>query len=408
MLRRRLIRVAIGIAAPGLFFPTHSVAALINVPAGTSVQAAIDVARAGDTVALCPGLYVENVYMRPSVALLGPGPDKTTISALRFGPVVVASQGTRIAGLTIADGETGLYVSYDQGPNVENCAFAGNGTGLVLNTCQDAKIRRCTFTGNWRGVSVDASDGEIDQCDLHGNFFGLGSFTGAAPRITRCWIASNVVGLDTFDSDPLVTNSTFRGNGTALRSAAHSNPRLLNCTLWLNTYTLRTWDEHPTAITLSNSIIWDSGGPSVDLHFGPLGSVAISYSNVEGGWPGEGNIDQDPQFRDPFSLDFRLQPTSPCIDAGDNNATGLPEMDIAGVRRIMFGGKSFTVDMGAYEFYINKLEPVPGTNEAIFTWSSLEDRTYSVFYTDDLFTWHTAIAAFPSSGNQTTSWLDDG
>ncbi|MDP2896626.1 MAG: hypothetical protein Q8Q12_08710, partial [bacterium] len=44
----------------------------------------------------------------------------------------------------------------------------------------------------------------------------------------------------------------------------------------------------------------------------------------------------------------------------------------------------------------------------IFTWSSLEDRTYSVFYTDDLFTWHTAIAAFPSSGNQTTSWLDDG
>jgi hypothetical protein len=86
----------------------------------------------------------------------------------------------------------------------------------------------------------------------------------------------------------------------------------------------------------------------------------------------------------------------------------LPEFDIAGMHRIMFGGKSPTVDMGAYEFYINKLEPVPGTNEAVFTWSSLADKTYSIFYTDDLFNWHTAIESFPSSGSQTTSWLDDG
>ena len=64
--------------------------------------------------------------------------------------------------------------------------------------------------------------------------------------------------------------------------------------------------------------------------------------------------------------------------------------------------------MGAYEFYINKLHPVPGTNEAVFTWSSLADRTYSIFYTDDLLNWHLAIANFPSSGNQTTSWTDDG
>jgi hypothetical protein len=74
----------------------------------------------------------------------------------------------------------------------------------------------------------------------------------------------------------------------------------------------------------------------------------------------------------------------------------------------MFGGKGITVDMGAYEFYINKLDPVPGTNEAVFTWSCLADKTYSIFYTDDLFNWHTAIADFPSSGNETTSWLDDG
>ena len=105
--------------------------------------------------------------------------------------------------------------------------------------------------------------------------------------------------------------------------------------------------------------------------------------------------------------DFRLRADSPCIGAGFNDPD-LPETDIAGLHRVMFGGKSLTVDMRAYEFYINKLDPVPGTNEAIFTWSSLADKTYSIFYTDEPLNWHTAIANFPSSGDQTTPWTDDG
>ena len=116
---------------------------------------------------------------------------------------------------------------------------------------------------------------------------------------------------------------------------------------------------------------------------------------------------ENPQFDDPEGGDFRLLSLSPCIDAGHNDPE-LPATHVAGMHRIMFGGKSLTVDMGAYEFYINDFEPLPGTNEAVFTWSSLEGKTYSIFYTDDLFNWHIATANFPSSGNQTTSWTDDG
>jgi hypothetical protein len=105
--------------------------------------------------------------------------------------------------------------------------------------------------------------------------------------------------------------------------------------------------------------------------------------------------------------DFRLKPDSPCVDAGSNDRD-LPETDIAGMHRIMYGGKSLTVDMGAYEYYINDLTPGSNPDETTFTWSSLADKTYSIFYTDDLFNWHTAIANFPSSGSQTTSWTDDG
>jgi hypothetical protein len=64
--------------------------------------------------------------------------------------------------------------------------------------------------------------------------------------------------------------------------------------------------------------------------------------------------------------------------------------------------------MGAYEFYINKVQPVPGTDQATFTWSSLRGRSYSISYTTDLLTWHLALSAFPSSGNTTTFWIDDG
>ena len=157
---------------------------------------------------------------------------------------------------------------------------------------------------------------------------------------------------------------------------------------------------------VQNGIVWGNQaeyGAQLETSAEPTHSCIQDWTGA-----GEGNIAEEPRFVDAENDNFRLLPDSPCIDTGNNEATYLSEIDILGMHRIMFGGKSLTVDMGAYEFCINKLEPVPGTDEAIFTWSSLEGKTYSIFYTDDLFNWQTAIADFPSSGNQTTSWTDDG
>ncbi|MDP2897042.1 MAG: choice-of-anchor Q domain-containing protein [bacterium] len=208
------------------------------------------------------------------------------------------------------------------------------------------------------------------------------------------------------------------GNGAGVRCSGPGNHTFLtNCVIFGNEEGLVCG---PGAhATLLNTIVYGN----TRSFGGEVANISASYSCVEGGWPGEGNISADPLFARPEQCnmsalldspetyspwpDFRLRADSPCIDAGFNSPD-LPEFDIAGMHRIMFGGKSLTVDMGAYEFYINKLQPVPGTNEAIFTWSSLADKTYSIFCTEDLFTWHVAIDNFPSSGNQTTSWLDDG
>jgi hypothetical protein len=156
---------------------------------------------------------------------------------------------------------------------------------------------------------------------------------------------------------------------------------------------------------IKNCIVWANGGPG---RLQVANSDMPTHSCIEG-WTGggEGNISEEPKFMDAENGDFRLLPDSPCIDAGFNDPQ-LPETDIAGMHRIMYGGKSLTVDMGAYEFYINDLAPGPNPDQTTFTWSSLADKTYSIFYTADLLTWHLAVSAFPSSGGTTTSWIDDG
>ena len=47
----------------------------------------------------------------------------------------------------------------------------------------------------------------------------------------------------------------------------------------------------------------------------------MTYTCVQGGFPGIGNIDDDPLLTDPESGDFTLQPDSPCIDAGSPDAS---------------------------------------------------------------------------------------
>ena len=64
------------------------------------------------------------------------------------------------------------------------------------------------------------------------------------------------------------------------------------------------------------------------------------------------DINVDPGFVNRPGGDFRLIPTSPCIDAGDNSVAGLPTTDYAGKPRIIDGNGdgNAVVDMGAYEF----------------------------------------------------------
>ena len=92
-------------------------------------------------------------------------------------------------------------------------------------------------------------------------------------------------------------------------------------------------------------------------------SPTVTYSDVEGGYSGTGNINSEPVFVDDTDPDgnddewmtsddgLALDSGSPCIDEGNNIAIS-ESYDIAGNTRKIDGDEnsSVIVDMGAYEY----------------------------------------------------------
>jgi hypothetical protein len=108
-----------------------------------------------------------------------------------------------------------------------------------------------------------------------------------------------------------------------------------------------------------NMIIWGNTATSSPQIGGTGGTINVSYSDVQGGYVGTGNINANPLFVNPAGGDFNLSPGSPCIDAGDNSLIPVDFLDIdkdGDVSEILPLDRAYnprihngTVNMGAYE-----------------------------------------------------------
>ena len=88
-----------------------------------------------------------------------------------------------------------------------------------------------------------------------------------------------------------------------------------------------------------NSIVWGNSGNEI---LTTSASANVNYSDIQGGYEGENNIDADPLFTDIENGDFTLQDGSPCIDAGTADVYGDGVDDIT-----EYYGTA--PDMGAFE-----------------------------------------------------------
>lgn len=136
------------------------------------------------------------------------------------------------------------------------------------------------------------------------------------------------------------------------------------------------------------------------------GGTTASYCCIQGSLPADltdagGNIDLDPLFVNP-PFDYSVSPLSPCIDAGNSNATGLSGIteDLDGSPRFVNDPEipdtglpdagNFVVDIGAYEYQIpcpaditeNGNVNVSDLLELLATWGPCEKPCPSDFNTD--------------------------
>jgi hypothetical protein len=114
--------------------------------------------------------------------------------------------------------------------------------------------------------------------------------------------------MHNIEATAALTNCIFTSNsateeGGGLYNKTNSITTLTNCTFNGNLADIRgggICNDINSTSTLDNCILWGNAAPSGEqIYKDETSSVTVSYSDVQGGWPGIGNIDADPCFVEP-------------------------------------------------------------------------------------------------------------
>jgi parallel beta-helix repeat protein len=304
------------------------------------IQHAINEAVSGDEIVIGEGTYFENInFSGKNLTLRSTDPDDPVVVAATIingsERAVTFSRGEddrcALSGLTITAGQTGIYC-FESSPTITHCRIVNSGgPGIELRDGSNPAITSCEITSNI-GAGIEIwmkKDGRIVIYNY--------------PALTHCIITEN--GQNGISGGiPTITNCTIAANDGCGVSNLQS--------------------------TVTNSIIYFNGDNSAAMQV--EGEAFVTYTAVQGGRPGEGNIDADPcfalvgywdlngtpedtsdDFRIPGDYHLRSQTgrwdaneqawvrdavTSPCIDAGNADSDWIAEPEPNGQR----------INMGAY------------------------------------------------------------
>lgn len=218
----------------------------------------------------------------------------------------------------------------------ENQSFARR--KHVVSVDGDLRIHRSTITKNDGGGIFSTGNLDVESCVFSGNATASGGaiFAKGDARVTNSLFFANIADGEGGLSASPPSGGAIESNGTLQVSA---------CTFHGNKAKGPIPPGQGGALnvpsgsaTVINSIFWGNLPNEIE------GAVTVSHSDVQGGFPGTGNIDQDPQFVDMGAFDLRLAPCSPARDAGVLFG-GMPATDLIGNPRVV----DLAPDMGAYE-----------------------------------------------------------
>jgi predicted outer membrane repeat protein len=345
-----------------------------------TIQAAIDAATAGDRILVDPGTYMEHIDFKGKAVVLKSvaGAKSTVIDGTKTGRVVTFQSGEKKAsvleGFTITNGEVqtsnggGIDCTLESSPTITDCIISYNkadalGGGIACRGFSNPLIRRCRFIGNICRDYYQGSNGGGLCCFL------------SSPEVIDCEFIANETqyggGIDIQGGRPLIINCTFIGNvadkGGGAIDCSVGDAIITNCTMVKNSAYFGgglsiTGAYLPSYPVLTNCIMWQNTPNEIQAL---IGHATVTYSDVQGGWTGAGNIDAHPQFVNielpTEDSDLHLTYYSPCRDAGLNSTPEISGGDFEGDPRIAGQG----VDMGADEFHAHLYvtgEATPGGN----------------------------------------------
>ncbi len=358
------------------------------------------------TVFLAAGTYSPSVtgeiFPIPAVnfvSIKGAGSDQTIIDAEQTAGCFVGAGERRVdfSGMTITGGEAtiggGICLStqpdnwviddcvfttnqaisggaaYLGGePLFQNCRFTGNSAvngGGIYSFSSDTHFRSCEFRDNSaenEGGGVWATNGPLDftNCIFYGNSAieggGLYHWNYNGPHLYNCLFFQN--------------SASEIGGGISAYSLILENCTLSNNNAESGGGVYAKWDPYAGFHT-QNSIFWLNAPDQFVSD--EQAYIDITFSNIMGGYTGEGNIDADPIFVTGPDGDFYLSHTaagqgadSPCIDTGSGPAADLCyEMPLALTcmdeltTRTDEWEDSGTVDMGFHYFPADYVTPTP-------------------------------------------------
>lgn len=267
-----------------------------------TLQAAILAASNGDRIVLSPGTYVENIDLLDKRLVIegASTPEVTRIDGnANLMPAVRATTkecaGTILRNLTITGG-TGL-------PSAALKATDYYGGGLCAMGGASLRLENCHLVDN----------GTKGQ----GATFGGGAYAGGKGtriELQGCLVRGNNAwasgGATLADMEATIVHDrcTIVGN---------------NARAWAFGHQGGVSAANRGTVIVTHCIVWDNAGFQVRA-FGPPYdegcTIQVTFSTVQYGIEGKGNLLKNPKFVDADKGDFRLLPDSPCIDAGDPDA----------------------------------------------------------------------------------------
>ena len=330
-------------------------AAVIHVAPGESIQNALDVSLAGDTVLLLPGIHtgqgdhlVAMTGAHNGVTLIGSTADPGSVvlhggglsgSVLNLDGLSLDTldRTTVLAGFTVQAGTSaelggGLF-SFHASPEIIAVVFrechAGSGGGAYI----------------WRGAPRFVSCGFIqNSCNTSGA--GMYVYASDAAEILSTVFHGNSTtddggGIFLFHSSPLIWNCLFTDNyawdnGGGVYCYANSSPDIGWCTFSGNSTTYEgsaIYFRVGSAATVHDCVISGNITPALWIDGGgdPQFNHNCIWGNPDGNWGNlpdqtglNGNISEDPLFTQGFHLSHTAagQPyTSPCVNSGSTTAS---------------------------------------------------------------------------------------